>query len=71
MTTIKGIKAQAASLRFFLLFGILFSTGVAFSQLDTVSVSNISFSQEVETDPVTNVSDTLDVMSLDVYMDDI
>jgi len=71
MTTTNLVLTKTVVLRFFLLLGVLFLSGTTFSQLDTVSVSNISFSQEVEMDTVTNVSDTIDIMSLDIYMDDI
>lgn len=55
----------------FLLFGMLLLGNGVFAQLDSVSVSSVTFSQEIVTDSITSITDTLDVMNIDVYIDDI
>ena len=70
MTTTNPVLFKPVFLRFFLLLGIVFLSGTTFSQLDSVSISNINFTQEIYVDSVTNVSDTVDVMNVDVYVND-
>jgi hypothetical protein len=55
----------------FLLFGMLLLGNGVYAQLDSAAVSSISFTQEIVTDSATNVTDTIDVMNVDVYTNDI
>lgn len=70
--TTMTLKCGAASYKQLLLvlLGFLFCNQ-AEAQLDSVSVSNVSFSQEVISDSLTNITDTVDIMAVDVYIDDI
>lgn len=54
-----------------LLIGVLFMSSGAFAQLTSASVNNISFSKERVTNPLTNATDTLDLMSVEVVLNDI
>jgi len=71
MTTKKSKSPAKLVWHSILLLAILCVSNVAFSQLDSVSVSDVSFHQETVLDSLTNTTDTLDVMSVDVYTNDV
>lgn len=63
-----GVKLTKRSLLF---FGLMMFASVANAQLNNAAVNSVSFTQEFVTNSLTSVTDTLDVMNVDVYIDGI
>ncbi|MCR9171961.1 MAG: hypothetical protein NXI10_05690 [bacterium] len=71
MTTMIGRLGKKMSNQAIVIIGLMFLSSGVNAQLDTASVSSVSFAQETVTDSLTLVTDTLDIMNVEVFMDDI
>lgn len=71
MTTFTSKPKANAFSRLSLFLGFILLSSGAFAQLDSVSVSNVSFTQELTTDSLNGSVDTLNIMNVEIYIDDI
>lgn len=70
MVAIPQIFSALTRRSILLFFGIVFISGTSNAQLDSIAISNVSFTQEFVTDSIGG-TDTLELLQLEVYANDI